>query len=79
MHISPLEIFSVTDKGLKTRWRWSLLSEKDKDGIDWREWCKKTDIAGMCFCIACSKTIRYGTTGKKSLRLHPTIGIDVFH
>ena len=60
----------ATDKGLKTRWRWSLLSEKDKDGIDWREWCKKTDIAGMCFCIACSKTIRYGTTGKKSLRLH---------
>jgi hypothetical protein len=39
-------------------------------GIDWREWCKKTDIAGMCFCIACSKTIRYGTTGKKILRLH---------
>jgi hypothetical protein len=60
----------ATDKGLKTRWRWSLLSEKDKDGIDWREWCKKTDIAGMCFCIACSKTIRYGTTGKKILRLH---------
>jgi hypothetical protein len=20
--------------------------EKDKDGIDWREWCKKTDITG---------------------------------
>jgi hypothetical protein len=60
----------ATDKGLKNRWRWSLLSEKDKDGIDWREWCKKIDIAGMCFCIVCSKTIRYGTTGKKSLRLH---------
>jgi hypothetical protein len=36
----------TTDKGLKKRWRWSSLSEKDKDGIDWREWCKQTDIAG---------------------------------
>jgi hypothetical protein len=36
----------ATDKGLKNRWRWSSLSENDKDGIDWREWCKKTDIAG---------------------------------
>lgn len=36
----------TTDKGLKNRWRWSSLSENDKDGIDWREWCKKTDIAG---------------------------------
>jgi hypothetical protein len=32
----------TTDKGLKKRWRWSSLSEKDKDGIDWGEWCKKT-------------------------------------
>jgi hypothetical protein len=23
----------TTDKGLKKRWRWSSLSEKDKDGI----------------------------------------------
>ena len=60
----------ATDKGLKKCWRWSWFSEKDKDGIDWREWCKKNDIAGMCFCIVCSKTIHYGTTGKKSLRLH---------
>jgi hypothetical protein len=36
----------ATDKGLKNRWRWSSLSENDKDGIDWREWCNKTDIAG---------------------------------
>jgi hypothetical protein len=36
----------ATDKGLKNRWRWSSLSENDKDGIDWREWCRKTDIAG---------------------------------
>ena len=37
----------TTDKGLKKRWRWSSLSEKDKDVIDWGEWCKKTDIAGI--------------------------------
>ena len=60
----------ATDKGLKNRWRWSWLSEQDKDDIDWREWCKKIEIAGMCFCIVCSKAISYGTTGKKSLRLH---------
>ena len=36
----------ATDKGLKNRWRWSSLSENDKDGIDRREWCTKTDIAG---------------------------------
>lgn len=47
----------------KMCWRWSWQSEKEKDGIDWS---KKTYIAGMCFCIV----IRYGTTGKKSLRLH---------
>ena len=48
----------ATDKGLKNRWRWTWLSEKDKDGIDWREWCKKTDIAGMCFCIVCSNDFK---------------------
>jgi hypothetical protein len=47
----------ATDKGIKTRWRWSLLSEKDKDGIDWREWCKKTDIAGMCLFTACRNSL----------------------
>jgi hypothetical protein len=48
----------ATDKGLKNRWRWMWLSEKDKDGIDWREWCKKTDIAACVFVLFVQMILR---------------------
>jgi hypothetical protein len=74
----------TTDKGLKKRWRWSSLSEKDKDGIDWGECCKKTDIAylhenGPRAPKKIRKTFTHGVIMTYAYNPHMTFMISCLH
>ena len=52
------------------KWRWQWLNEVDSEGDKWGLWLRKPDIAGVAFCEFCSKTIKYGSSGKKAIRSH---------
>ena len=58
------------DKFVKNRWRWQWLTEKDSFGRVLSGWCKKIDKAGLAFCELCSRTINFGSIGKRALHKH---------
>jgi hypothetical protein len=55
------------EKGVKNRWRWGWLDEKDKNGVELRAWVQKIDSSGVAFCTVCLKSVKYGTSGKTKL------------
>lgn len=58
------------EKSCKNKWRWEWLGEFDKNGEKWAEWLRKPDLPGVSYCEVCGKTIKYGSSGKKSLKNH---------
>lgn len=65
--VSELE---KVEKGVRNRWRWDWIEEKDSEGKKFRSWVEKMDAPGVAFCTVCLKSIKYGSSGKKKLREH---------
>ena len=64
------EDISALEATVKNKWKWSWLEEINEDKQPLKLWCKKIDTPGVCYCVACKRTIVYGTSGKKTLLRH---------
>ena len=58
------------DEKAKNKWNWTWLQEKDANGDYLSDYLRKIDARGLSFCIYCSKTLSYGSTGKSDLLKH---------
>ena len=58
------------DEKAKNKWNWTWLQEKDANGDYLSDYLRKIDACGLSFCIYCSKTLSYGSTGKSDLLKH---------
>ena len=54
------------DKGVKNKWVWEWLEEKDSEDYFLSDYVRKLDIAGMAKCIIYNETLKYGSSGKKT-------------
>ena len=63
------------EKAVKNKWRWQWFDEVYND-VKVSVWCRKVEQPGACFCVACGKTLLYGSSGKKAIRDH---ALDVGH
>ncbi len=58
------------EAGVKNKFRWNWLEEKDADGHFLSDNIRKLNVAGQCKCIVCNVIIKYGSSGRKSLVGH---------
>ena len=35
------------EEGVRNKWQWFWLKEKDKDGCEFSDWCRKVDVPGV--------------------------------
>ncbi|GBN46768.1 hypothetical protein AVEN_157040-1 [Araneus ventricosus] len=54
------------DAGVRNKWHFEWLKEKDKNKVSFSKWCKKINEVGHCFCFVCPKKINYGNNGSKT-------------
>ena len=47
------------EKGVRNKWRWEWLQEKDAKGEPFESWVRKIDSPGLAFCAVCLKSIKY--------------------
>ena len=55
------------ERGVKNKFRWDWLEEKDVDGHFLSDYIRKLNVAGQCKCIVCNVIIKYGSSRRKSL------------
>ena len=53
--------------GIKNKWNWSLLSQKDRNDNFLSNYCVKIYKSGYTWCTWCNKQIVYDSGGKKDL------------
>ena len=58
------------EEGVKNKFRWTWLEEKDCLGDFLSDYVRKTDQAGIAFCIICNDTLKYRSGGKRDLKAH---------
>ena len=58
------------DKGLKNKFCWAWLEEKDDNGDFFADYYRKLKEPGMAYCETCCDRINYGSNGKKALLSH---------
>ncbi|KAI8777450.1 hypothetical protein BgiBS90_021653 [Biomphalaria glabrata] len=69
--LSSNDVLAITlDQSVKNKWRWQWLETDNGTGTLFKEWCKKIDAPGVCYCIVCNQTLSYGSSGKKCLMDH---------
>ena len=61
---------SKIDVGIKNKFSWNWLVEKDSNGMFLSEWVRKVDRAGEALCNICNYMLRYGAGGKCVLLRH---------
>lgn len=61
---------SIDDTGIRNKWRFEWLEERDSKHCKLGVWCRKINKAGHCFCVLCNRYINYGSNGKKVLFKH---------
>ncbi|GBM00127.1 hypothetical protein AVEN_176375-1 [Araneus ventricosus] len=47
------------DAGVRNKWHFEWLKEKDQNEVSFSEWCKINEV-GHCFCFVCRKEIMKG-------------------
>ena len=68
--LKPGEETANLERGVENRWHWGWIEELGEDGKPLGRWCHKLRDSGACFCTACGRKIKYGSSGKKALRKH---------
>ena len=66
----------VIDKGLKNKFKWNWLEEKDCNGMFLSEWVRKIDISGKALCLLCNTVLKYGAQGKSAFASHAKNNTD---
>nr|XP_054772041.1 LOW QUALITY PROTEIN: laminin subunit alpha-2-like [Lytechinus pictus] len=58
------------DSGIKNKFQWKWLENKDNSGMFLSDYFREIDLAGKAQCIVCNQTIVYGSSGMKALMKH---------
>ena len=58
------------DRGVKNKFNWNWLEEKDSNDMFLSEWVRKVDAAGKAICLVCNLTMKYGGEGKSAFTRH---------
>ena len=58
------------DGGIKNKWLWSWIAEKDANGDFLSDYFRKIDVPGKAFCIYCRCIFGYKGGGKRDLLRH---------
>ena len=61
---------SKIDAGVKNKFNWTWLTQKDANDMFLSEWLRKVDVAGQALCNVCNNLIKYGSAGKSVLLRH---------
>lgn len=70
MEVDGTANISEIDKGVRNKWNWQWLEEKDADGHFLSEYIRKVDRPGYAKCIICKCELQYGKGGKKDVVGH---------
>ena len=65
VHRNGRENIKQIDSGVKNKFNWSWLEEKDCNDEYLSEYIRKLKEPGIAICIACKERLKYGTSGKK--------------
>ena len=60
----------VIDNGIKNKFQWKWLENKDTNGNYLSDYFRKINVAGKAWCIVCNHIITYGSSGMKALMKH---------
>ena len=55
----------TVEKGVKNRWKWKWLEEKDANGIFLSDYIRKIKKPGFARCTICMCELKYASGGKK--------------
>ena len=61
---------STIDKGVKNKFKWNWLEEKDSNKMFYSDWVRKVDLPGRALCLLCNTLLKYGSQGKSALAVH---------
>lgn len=61
---------SAIDVGIKNKFKWAWLQEKDDNGATLENYICKINKPGLLLCEYCNQTINYGNSGKKDIKGH---------
>ena len=70
MEVDRTANISAIDKGVRNKWNWQWLEERDADGHFLSEYIRKVDKPGFAICIICKGELQYGNGGKKDVVNH---------
>ena len=70
MEVDRTARITEIDKGIKNRWNWKWMEEKDSNGVFLSDYVRKINKPGYARCIICHCDIRYGAGGKGDLMSH---------
>ncbi|XP_055881072.1 uncharacterized protein LOC129925675 [Biomphalaria glabrata] len=60
------------DKNVKNKFKWVWMEEKDCMGDFLSSYIRKLEDPGVAWCIICKEKIKYGSAGKKVIKIHAT-------
>ena len=58
------------DFGIKNKFQWKWIENKDNSRTFLSDYFRKIDVAGKVRCTVCNQTIKYGSSGMKALMKH---------
>ena len=58
------------DNEVRNAFKWEWMSKIDANGQLFEKWLRKINVKGAAMCIACNKTIMYGSTGLSDIKKH---------
>ncbi|KAK6959648.1 ATP-dependent 6-phosphofructokinase [Biomphalaria glabrata] len=63
VRVPLMECVERAYQSVKNKWRWQWLETDNGTSTLFKEWCKKIDAPGVCYCIVCNQTLSYGSSG----------------
>ena len=63
---------AAIEHGIKNKFNWKWLEEKDKVGVFLSDYIRKTKEPGCVWCLWCKDSIKYAAAGKKAISNHST-------
>ena len=66
------------DCGIKNKFQWKWIENKDQSGTFLSDYFRKIDVAGKARCTVCNQTIKYGSSGAKALMKHGLLCMSLY-
>lgn len=59
---------AIFDSGIKNKFKWKWLTEKDFNGDFYSDYVRKLEDNGKAWCCYCNRVMNYGGSGKSSFK-----------